>query len=247
MISADAKRVLYRMAGDAGLTIAVLTMITIIVFIAWPPPHDGTVLAWFELFHDNWFLGLLSMDLLLIGVLLLEILVLIALFVALQESNWTLMAIALAVGLVGVALHLSSITAFEMLTLSERYAAAETDLERSQLLAAGEATLATYEGTAFQLNYLFGGTVVPLIVSAVMLRSLVFSRMTAYVGIGASIINLGLYVPAIGLTLSVFAGAAFWIWYVMVAVRFYGLPGTLPPSTIQRKVSRMEADPRSLR
>jgi hypothetical protein len=218
-----AERQLFRLAGVAGVVISVLTPLAIAVFIAWPPPYDGTVLDWFELFEDSWLLGLLSMDLLLIGVLLLEVPVLIGLFIALRDANWPFMAIALTTALVGIALHLSSITAFEMLALSDRYAAAETDLERSQLIAAGEATLATYEGTAFQLNYFLGGTVVPLIVSAVMLRSPVFGRPVAYVGIVGAIVNLGLYVPTIGLALSVVAGAALWIWYIMLTVRFLQL------------------------
>jgi hypothetical protein len=40
-----------------------------------------------------------------------------------------------------------------MLSLSEEYAAATTDAERDLYLAAGQAMLATFEGTAFQVSY----------------------------------------------------------------------------------------------
>lgn len=211
---------IYRLAAAASAGIVVLTPGAIAVFAAWPPPYDGTAADWFDLFEDSWLLGLLSMDLLFIGVLVLNIPVLIGLYVALQETHPGIMATAVVFGFLGLGLQLSSITAFEMLALSERYADATSDAEKAVFLAAGEATLATYEGTAFQLNYLFGGTIVPLAISFVMLKSSRFGVAIPYVGAAASLMNLGLYVPSIGLLLSVLAGGAFWLWYVLLAVKF---------------------------
>jgi len=58
---------LYKVGGTAALITAVIFPIQIIVFVAWPPPLEGTVIDWFTLFQENGFLGLLSMDLLLIA------------------------------------------------------------------------------------------------------------------------------------------------------------------------------------
>jgi hypothetical protein len=55
-----------RVGGAAALVTAVLIPLQIVVFVAWPPPLEGTVSEWFTLFEDNWLLGLLSLDLLLI-------------------------------------------------------------------------------------------------------------------------------------------------------------------------------------
>jgi hypothetical protein len=72
--------------------------------------------------------------------------------------------------------------------LSEGYAAATTDAQRAMFLAAGEALLATFNGTALHLSInLF--SIYFLIVSAVMLRSSTFGRVTAYMGILAAIFN----------------------------------------------------------
>jgi hypothetical protein len=57
---------LYRIGGAAALITVVLIPVQIIVFIAWPPPYEGTVTDWFTLFQDKELLGLLSLDLLLI-------------------------------------------------------------------------------------------------------------------------------------------------------------------------------------
>ena len=153
----------------------------------------------------------------------------VALYIALHDSGPALMATATALALLGIALHLSSITSFEMLALSDDYTTATTDAQRTQLMAAGEAMLVRYEGTAFHLNYVVGGTVVPLMVSAVMLRSAIFNKITAWVGMLAAVANLGLYVPTVGVMLSVLAGVAFLIWYILLGLRFRQLGKAGPP------------------
>ncbi len=49
--------------------------------------------------------------------------------------------------------------------------------------------LAIHQGTAFDVSYVLG-SVAPLIISVVMLRSNIFSNVTAYVGILASALDL---------------------------------------------------------
>ena len=55
---------LHRVGGVAALIQVVLMPIQIINFFAWPPPT--TVAGYFTLFENNWLLGLLSLDLLLL-------------------------------------------------------------------------------------------------------------------------------------------------------------------------------------
>jgi hypothetical protein len=110
-------------------------------------------------------------------------------------------------------------------SLSDQYATATTDAQRSMLLAAGQATLAIhynagYEGTGLYLSF-FCVTVAGLISSAVMLRSRIFSKVTAYVGLLANGFGLGYYLvlafaPAmIALPLSI--SAIFLLtWYVLI-------------------------------
>jgi hypothetical protein len=103
-----------------------------------------------------------------------------------------------------------------MIPLSEKYAVATTEAARSQILAAGEAVLATdiWHGT----GVIIGGILVQagaVLISAVMLRSNVFSRMTAYVGIlthGLDLAHvlLGLFLPAAGFVLIALAGPCTW-------------------------------------
>jgi len=92
---------LYRIGGFAALLVAVFVPIQIIVFVASPPPT--TVMGWFTLFQDNWLLGLLDMDLLLVVDQVLSGLVLLALYMVLRRTSQSLMLIALIAALLGIA------------------------------------------------------------------------------------------------------------------------------------------------
>jgi hypothetical protein len=111
-----------------------------------------------------------------------------------------------------------------MLYLSNQYTDASTDAQRAALLAAGEAVIATFHGTAFHVGInLF--SIYYLIVPIVMLRSNIFGRVTAYTGIVAAILNWGLYVPGgLGLILGTLSVVPFLaIWLILVARKLFQL------------------------
>lgn len=213
---------LYRVGGVAALLMFVLTLLQSFIFITNPPP--STVIDYFTLFQKSQILGLLDLDFLLIVINILLILIYLALYVALVRINKSYMTIALAIGLVGTILFFASREAtFGMLSLSNQYAAASTDTERTILLAAGQTLLTIYNGTAFDLSYIFGGVVI-LIFSVVMLQSNIFSKATAYLGIVMGILML---VPptvgTIGLLLSLISLIPTLIWLIPIARRLFQL------------------------
>ena len=120
------------------------------------------------------------------------------------------MAIALALGLVGIAAYYASNTSFNMLALSQQYAEATSEAQKASLQAAGRAMLAIYTGTAFQVNYIIGAVAL-IIVSVVMLQRVSRPRLTWACW---QSLALGLYLPAIDVfvSLSVFAGS---LWDVL--------------------------------
>ena len=89
-------------------------------------------------------------------------------------------------------------------------------------LAAGQAMLVMWQGSAFQASYILG-SIASIIISAVMLRNKLFSKATAYSGILANVIALGLYVPKIGVYISIFSVVFLWIWYILIARRLFQL------------------------
>lgn len=221
MRSADAEwRVLYGIAAAAALASVVLIPVQMVVFIVWTPPLGGTAADWFALFERSRLLGLLSLDLLLLVDQALLVPLFLALYVALRPTSPSLMLLATALGLVGTAVYFASGAAFEMLTLSRHYAAATTPEQRAAYLAAGEALLAVYQGTAFDVSYWLQ-SIAGLVLSAVMLRSRAFSRATAWLGLVGFLLGLGLFIPGwTGIGVSLLSVVVLWVWYVLLALGF---------------------------
>jgi hypothetical protein len=217
---------LYKLAGAGALLTVGLLPIQIIVFIAWPPPGfqptSGTVISYFTFLHSHKPLGLIDLDLLLIVDQILAIPIALALYVILRRASESFMLLATALSLVAITTYLASNTNFSMLSLSARYAAGTSEAERSLFVAAGLAMMAIYAGTAFRVSYILG-SIAMIIVAAVMLRSNIFSRLIAWVGILASVIGLGLYVPKIGLYLAFLSVPFLAIWNILIARRLFQL------------------------
>jgi len=208
-------RSLYKVGAWSAVAVLIFIPIQMVVFVVWPPPQS--VADWFALFHESSIVGLLDMDLLLSVDYVLLGLVYLALCVALMRGNRSLAALALALELLSVAIYFASTAAFEMLALSGRYAAATTDAERGIFLAAGEAMVATWQGTAFNASYLLGAAAI-LIVSVIMMRSDVFGRGAAYSGIIAGVtMLLPPTVGIVGIVLSLVSLIPTALWLVFVA------------------------------
>jgi hypothetical protein len=186
----SAYRSLYGLGGAAALVVAVLVLGVVFSFTVYPQP--STVSDWFELFQSNKVIGLLDFWGLEVPMYVMFVLVFLALYVALREADQGCMAIAITFSLLGVGIFLATNNPFSMLSLSNQYAAATTDAQRTTLLAAGQAVLANTSQRivgGFNVGW-FLVSVAGLIVSSVMLQSSSFSRTTAYVGILAHGLSL---------------------------------------------------------
>jgi hypothetical protein len=211
-----------------GLTAALLVVITILhsgVYFVVRLPDD--VVGWFGLFEDNPLRGLLAFELLMVGYVVLSVPVVLALYVALRRGSPSLMAVYVGLSLIGIMAFIVARPAFELLSLSDGFAAATTDTQRSAYLAAGEATLAVFHGTAFWVSYLLG-SIGGLILAAVMLRTTVFTKATAYLRIASSVLDFGLFVPTIGLGISLGSVLCLAVFNVLVALRLLRLGRAVP-------------------
>ena len=240
---------LYRVGGVAALIAGVLFRRNIAaeigLFSKQEPPVS--VSNWFALLQSNRILGLSYLNIFDIVNYILVGLMFLALYVVLRRVNKSYMAIATTLGFLGITVYLASNTAFSMLALSDQYAAATTDTQRTLLLAAGEAMLSinrfsgpgAHPGTGGYVSLLLIA-VAGMITSVVMLRSDVFNRATAYVGILASAFDLAYciafaFAPAVDSELLAVcfipaAGLLLMIWHIMVGWRLYQLGKETPPT-----------------
>jgi len=213
---------LYKVGGASALIMVAITLTQFIVFAVSPPPLEGTAVDWFALFQKNAFLGLLGFESLLIIYVGLSILVSLALFVVLRRTNPSLTAIFLILSIMGSMAFISARPALEMLSLSNQYAAATTDAQRATFLAAGDAMVAIFHGTMFQVSYLLG-SITELIIAAVMLRSGIFGKAIPYLRIASSVLDFGIFVPTVGLFISLFSVVALLLFNILIGRRLFQL------------------------
>ena len=225
-----AYRSLYRLGGVAALIVAFLTVAEIMAFAFFPQP--STISGWFILFQANPIIGLLDFWGLEVPMYAMFAMVFLALYVVLRKVNKSGMAIAFTLALLGISIFFATNNPFSMLSLSRQFAAATTDANRSALLAAGEALLASTGQRAiggFNMGLLLV-SVAGLIVSSVMRAATPFRRSTAFVGILAWGLSLADYLrqaftsSVIITLLLILPGAVLLvIWSVLVGRRLWEL------------------------
>ena len=213
---------LYKTGGIALVAMAGIIIIQMFVFMTAPPPYEGSALDWFELFRANHLIGLVNFEVLMVVYVILSLLPTLALSVLHREASPSFVAIYLALSLVGVMSFIVARPAFEMLSISNGYAASTTDAQRAAFLAAGETLLATFHGMAFQVSYVLG-SLSGLIISLIMLKANLFGRTTAWLRIASSVCDFGLYVPVVGLYISLFSVFFLLAWNILVARRLFQL------------------------
>lgn len=216
---------LYKIGGAAAFSMVLLILIQIVIFMVAAPPFEGSVLEWFNLFQRNSILGLVAFELLMVVYVLLSIPMALALFIAVRDDHPSLAVIYLAFSMIGSMAFIAARPAFEMLAISQQYAAATSEAQRTVLLAAGESMLAIFNGTAFQVSY-YLGSLNGLIISVILLKSKHFSKSTAYVRIASSVFDFGILVPSIGIYISIFSVVFMMVWNFLIARRLFQLSKT---------------------
>lgn len=212
---------LYRLGGIAAVVTAILILLVIVTYLIWPYlPGSATTEEIFSAIQNNKFGGLVALDFLLLLSNFIGVLIFLVLYVSLKQVNESYALIALVLGLIAVALIVPARPITEIFTLSDLYSAATTDAERFQYLAAGDAFLVLFEGTAIKVNTFFGGLSL-LISSILMLRRSIFGKSTAYVGIVTNLAVCGFFLPGIGNYLLFLSIPGYLIWHIQLARKFF--------------------------
>lgn len=184
----------------------------------WPETVEG----YFSMYAETPLLGLLRDDFTSLVLILLYIGLMPGIVIALWQEKPTLIFFITLLTLVVIISATATQSSFGLLYLAERYEVASTTAERTQLLAAGEAVLATnmWNSTAGFVSGIFlqGSGVV---LSWVMLRSKKFGTLTGSAGIIANGFDLlqhvlHLFAPAAASVIIIFAGPFYLLWYPLM-------------------------------
>jgi hypothetical protein len=217
-------RGLCRIGGVAAwllMAYSLVTMVQLLVLGGQP----ATAAEAFSLIQQNRIVALIRLDLPTVLALPLYYLVFLGLFAALHRDALPDTILATTLAFVGVTLLLATPMGLSMVPLSDRYAAAASEEARSQLLGAGEAILAAdmwHATGAFVGGILLQAGAV--LVSVAMLRSRVFSRTTAYVGLvthGLDLLHAVTipFAPQVGFVLMAVAGPLYLAWFPLIGRR----------------------------
>jgi len=227
---------LYKLGGAAAL-FAILVALTDIGLTFLPggaeAPGTMTAIEWFDLFQDNWFLGLRNLGLLPnILTLCLLIPLFLALYAVHRRTNEAYAALAVIISLVGTAIYLANNAAFPMWALSAKYAAATTEAQRTLLAAAGEAILALGEDfTPGSFTGILFAEIATIVISLVMHQGGIFSKATAYAGIlGGLFLAIftiwSTFIPVffeVAMMLAMIGGLSSIVWYILAARQLFQL------------------------
>ncbi|MBN1303452.1 MAG: hypothetical protein JXA13_03380 [Anaerolineales bacterium] len=221
-------QILYRMAGlGAGLQfILVLIMLAAAITLGIIPT---TVEEYFRIYQNNLLAGMLQDDFTSLLMISTNLFTFPGLYAALKTDNKPFTAFATVLTFQGAAVAFASHSGFAFMHLSAKYAAAASDLQRSQLLAAGEAVLANnlWNGTGgFMAGILLQGS--GLLISAIMLCSKKFSKLTAITGILGNGLDLTqhllhLFLPSLAAPIQMIMGPFYMLWFPLLGRDFFRL------------------------
>ncbi len=218
---------LYRVGGVAILLTLGLYLTELIGFAVMAKPFPTTMNEWFSLFQESKLLGLFYLNALdMISIALMGPMFL-ALYMALRQDNETWMIVGVFFVLIGIPVFIATrAPSLTVLTLSDQFAAATTEVQRTQILIVGDA-VAQGQPTTQTVGFLFIAAAV-LIISVIMLRGTIFGKITASVGILASVITFVgfisvIMVPSFAGALVVVSVVPWVLWWVLIARRLLQL------------------------
>jgi len=226
--NSSSRRNIYWIGGLVCMILTVYCISTFLIFILIGPPPEN-IRECYTILHENRLYGLLRLDILTVFAMPLYYLLFYSIYLTLKGTNKEFVTISIILTFVGLTLFLSCTSVFSILSLSDKYALAIDDSEKSQLLAAGEALFSSdiWHGTSAFIGGLLlqtGG----LLFSIAMLRSDVFSRITAYTGIfifGLDLVHILIifFLPLLSNILLVIAGTFYILWFLLIGFRLFQL------------------------
>jgi hypothetical protein len=212
---------LYRLAGIAAIISILIILLGFVTYFIWPySPGAESTEDILRLLQSDRLGGLISLDIFLFIGNLFSMMLFLALYVSLKKVNESYALVAAALGLIGLVLLIPARPISELFALSRLYSAATKEAAKNQYLGAGEALLLLFNGTSWFMNTLLGGISL-LISSILMLRSPIYSKATAYVGIFTNAVVCGFFLPWIGIFLLFLSLPGYMIWYFLLARRFF--------------------------
>lgn len=212
---------LYQAAGIAALISEIVILLGLIMYFFMPyAPGNKSTEQIFATLQAHPLGGMISLDLFLVVGNLFSLFIFLGLYISLKPVNPAYALIAMALGLLGLVLLFPARPIPELVALSKTYAGSTDEIVESQLLAAGTALLALFDGIGWFLNTLLGA--ISLLTSSIMmLRSSDFGKVAAWAGIITNAAVCFFFIPVVGKLLLFLSLPGYMVWYFLLARAFF--------------------------
>ncbi len=215
-------KILLRIGGAAAILLIAYTLAVMAAAFGLGVAPE-TAAETFALLQSNRIVGLLRLDALTVAGMPLYYLFFAGICAALWKTRGAQAGLATALVFVGVTLFISTPSVTALVTLSDKFAAAATEAQKAQFLAAGEAVIASNMWNSF--GSAMGGILMQAAgvwLAALMLRGGVFGKAAAVAGIltyGLDLLHIlfGFFSPELGLVFMMIASPFYLIWFPLVA------------------------------
>lgn len=191
-----------------------------------------TAIERFAQFNDNALLGLYNLDLLNMIIQLIMISVYFALFTAHRTVNLPYGLLAFIIFLTGSIILVANNTALPMNELANKYFSTPVESQKAYYAAAGEAMLVRgAHGSSGVFIGFFLPNLAGLIMSIVMLKGNIFTKINSWLGIIGSILMM-LYVVSVNFitgaetmatAIAMPGGLLLMVWMVLFSIKFFKL------------------------
>ncbi len=213
---------LYLIGGAAAL-LQLVSIVTYSVILVVLGPKPVNAEEYFVIHQSNPLAAMLRGDFLLLFLIGGYFGTFPALYLALRKISPAAAMFATLFTFIAVTVCFATESTFALRHLAEQYVGAVTDAQRAQLLAAGEAVIASdmwNSSGAYVSGILMQGG--GIIISLVMLRSKDFSKVTAIAGMLGNAFDLTQHVlhpfaPSLSATIQMLMGPFYLVWFPMLA------------------------------
>jgi hypothetical protein len=198
---------------------SLVTMLSLVIFGGQPKTAQEA----FSILQQNRLIGLLRLDLLTILFIPLYFVLFSIVFTVLRKTDHDFALLATVLVFAGVTLALATPSVFSWLSLSDKFSASTDITYKRQLLAAGEAILASdlWHGS----GAIMGGILMQtgaVLLSLLMRRSSAFGKLTSNLGVVMHSLDLAhiivaFFLPVGGVILLAIAGPLYLVWFPLVA------------------------------
>jgi hypothetical protein len=223
----------FRAGAVAGLLIVAAGLLDILIMFlpeTGTNPGGRTVEDWFTILQSMPFLALRDMGLLNMITMSCSVMVFFGLYGLHRRISPLAAAMALILVCIGAAIYIANNTALPLLTLSQHYAATNSESQKALWASAGQALLAREDLTAGAFPGFFFAEIAGALMAVVALRGGVFKRWEAGLGLVATgclfIFNLcAAFIPALYDSVMPIFGAGGGllsiVWYALIARRLF--------------------------